>query len=303
MTEVQGLHHVTAYAKGAARNNGFFTETLGLRRVKTTVNFDAPDMYHLYYADAVGTPGTVMTYFPIPHAAPGRPGRGEVSRTVFAVPQGSLKHWETRLSAIGEVTRDEVFGTGRLLFTGPDGDRLAVTEATAPGRLWTERVPEAEAITGFHSVELSLGDIGATADVLRLLGYVEDVSEPGAARFRLPGGNGANLIDLRQLDAPRARPGAGSVHHVAFSVSDREAQLTLSGTLEAEGIRVTEQLDRNYFWSTYFRSPGGVLFEIATDGPGFAHDEDPRHLGERLMLPAQHEHLRDKLGQSLEPLQ
>ncbi|MCD1618464.1 VOC family protein [Salipiger manganoxidans] len=302
---IKGLHHVTALASSAARNNAFFTGTLGLRRVKKTVNFDAPDVYHLYYGDEAGTPGSVMTYFPFPHARRGRAGSGEVSTTAFAVPEGTLDAWEARLGEAGVpgLERVNTFGENRLLFQGPDGDGLALVEADDDRTPWTGNGIGADtALRGFHSVELRLRDTGPTADLLGLMGYQEECRQGNVTRFVLPAHNGAGTVDLAQVDAPQADQGAGSVHHIAFAVDDRAAQLQIRQALTEAGAQITPVIDRDYFWAIYFRSPGGVLFEIATNEPGFDRDEDLAHLGEALKLPQQHAHLRADLERRLEPL-
>jgi len=303
---VKGLHHVTSLASSAVANNAFFTATLGLRRVKTTVNFDAPDVYHLYYGTEVGAPGTVMTYFPHEGAKRGRRGTGEVSVTVFAAPEGSLDAWQARLEGAGvaALSRETRFGETRLGFEGPDGERFALVERADTRPPWTGGgVDGAMAIRGFDGVAMRLADAGPTAELLGLLGYEEQGREGSTTRFALPGGNGAGIVDLEGVSAPPAGQGAGSVHHVAFAVPDRAAQDALGATLTEAGFRVTRPIDRDYFWAIYFRSPGGVLFEIATDEPGFARDEDPAHLGEALKLPRQHEHLRPALEKHLVPLE
>lgn len=307
ITQIKGLHHVTSLAGHAQPNNAFFTHVLGLRRVKKTVNFDAPDVYHLYYGDAAGTPGSVMTYFPFPHAARGKPGVGEVSTTAFSVPRGSLGAWETRLAQHGTkaIARDTRFGEARLLFDGPDGDSFALIEGQNPGAaLWTGNGVSADmAISGFHSAVMRLADAGATAGLMGFMGYEVADAKDHVTRFRIPNGNGADLVDIEIIPgANPARQGAGSVHHLAFAVENRAAQLAVRQALTDAGVAVTPVIDRNYFWSIYFRTPGGVLFEIATNEPGFDHDEDTATLGQALKLPHQHEHLRARLEQTLEPL-
>lgn len=307
LNQIKGLHHVTSLASSASQNNAFFTRALGLRRVKKTVNFDNPDVYHLYYGDADGTPGTVMTYFPFPNAARGRRGTGEVGRTSFSVPKGSLNAWADRLSSFGtqDLERDAHFGETRLLFKGPDGDAFALVEVQDDLRApWTgEGVPEGMAIRGFHSTDMRLQDGGASAELLRFMGYEERERHDNVTRFAVPGGNVANIIDIETLPSvDAADQGAGSVHHIAFAVGNRARQLEVREALIDTGYRVTPVIDRNYFWAIYFRTPGGVLFEIATNEPGFDADEDTAHLGEALKLPSQHAHLREKLEGTLEPL-
>lgn len=307
LNQIKGLHHVTSMAASAKTNNTFFTDTLGLRRVKKTVNFDAPDVYHLYYGDEVGTPGSVMTYFPFPHIAKGRPGTGEVGTTVFAVPQNSLTYWGNRLASKGnlDMKADEAFGEKRLSFFGPDGDGFALVEVKDDDRAaWTGNGVDIDhAIRGFHSASMRLRDEGATAELLKFMGYEEVDRADGVVRLGIPGGNGADFIDLETMpNIARANLGAGSVHHIAFAVENREKQLEVRKALMDTGYQVTPVIDRDYFWAIYFRTPGGVLFEIATNEPGFDRDEDTAHLGEALKLPTQHAHLRSYLEEHLEKL-
>jgi glyoxalase family protein len=309
ITQITGLHHVTSLASGAQSNNDFFTKVLGLRRIKKTVNFDAPDVYHLYYGDGTGTPGTVMTYFPFPGARRGRPGAGEVGTTVFAVPPGALPYWQDRLTAQGVagLRTDSRFGQSRLLFTGPDGDGFALVEVDDdPRSPWTGNgVPADVAIRGFHSADMRLSATGAeaSAELLRFMGYTAQDSAGDITRFHVDGGNPANVIDITRTAAAPADQGAGSVHHIAFAVENREKQAEVRQALLDTGYQVTPVIDRDYFWAIYFRSPGGVLFEVATNEPGFDRDEDTAHLGEALKLPRQHEHLRAALESGhLEPI-
>lgn len=297
---INGLHHVTSLASDARVNNDFFTNTLGLRRVKKTVNFDAPDTYHLYYGDAAGTPGSVMTYFPFAHMMPGRAGTGEVGETIFAVPEGSLGFWAERLGSDDHVTR---FGETHLRFAGPDGDRFSLVESADARQGWTGAVGSDEAVRGFKGASLKLRDGGATGELLRFMGYEVEATEGAVTRYRVPNGNGADVIDLEVLPGtPLARQGSGSVHHIAFSVPDRAAQDLVRKAIADTGYQITPPIDRDYFWAVYFRTPGGVLFEVATAEPGFDRDEAPEHLGEALKLPRQHEHLRAAIEAHLEPI-
>ncbi|HEV7307214.1 VOC family protein [Ensifer sp.] len=305
--DIKGLHHVTSMASDAQQNNRFFTETLGLRRVKKTVNFDEPSVYHLYYGDENGTPGTVMTYFPFSHMMSGRPGVGEVGETQFSIPKGALAFWKDRLVAqgVGGIEADTVFGADRLRFTGPDGDGLALIEATNDVRApWlAEGISEDNAIRGFSGARFNLHDTAATEELLRFMGYERSETEGDVTRFIIPGGNGADTIDLAALPkTPFARQGAGSVHHIAFAVENREKQLEVRKALMDTGYQVTPVIDRDYFWAIYFRTPGGILFEIATNEPGFNRDEDTAHLGEALKLPNRYEPFRNQIEASLVPL-
>lgn len=302
--EIRGIHHVTAMAADANANNAFYTRTLGLRRVKKTVNFDAPDVYHLYYGDEGGTPGTIMTYFPFPRIGQGRPGTGEVGTTLFSVPESSLDFWRSRLRG-ADVEEDEAFGEKRLRFAGPDGDGLALVERPEDDRVaWTEGGVGADAaIRGFRGAVLRLAEADPTAELLKTMGYEERGREGAVRRFAVAGGNGADVIDIEtRPDMPRAVQGAGSVHHIAFSVENRDRQAEVRRMLVEAGMSVTPVIDRDYFYAIYFRTPGGVLFEVATAEPGFDRDEPREHLGEALKLPKQHEHLRAMLERTLVPI-
>lgn len=305
--EITGLHHVTSMAGNANENNQFFTKTLGLRRVKKTVNFDAPEVYHLYYGDEVGTPGSVMTYFPFGQMPRGRRGTGEVGITEFAVPKGALSFWKDRLSTQGVTGLSEgsFLGEDRLSFDGPDGDGFALVESEARGRTpWTGAgVPEDAGVLGFHGARFSLRDAAATGELLGFMGYQKDETEGNVTRYRIEGGNAADIIDLEEMaGAPSAGQGAGSVHHIAFAVEDRAAQLEVRRALMDTGYQVTPVIDRDYFWAIYFRTPGGVLFEVATNEPGFDRDEDTANLGEALKLPSRYEPHRAKIEGLLPPI-
>ncbi|MGV3576313.1 MAG: ring-cleaving dioxygenase [Devosia sp.] len=307
LNQIKGLHHVTSMAKDARNNNQFFTKKLGLRRVKQTVNFDEPSVYHLYYGDEKGTPGSVMTYFPFPNIGRGQFGTGEVGTAAFSVPKNTLDLWSDRLTKDGVtgLSRNATFGQNRLDFTGPEGDSFSMVETTDDERApWTtETVKEDFAIRGFHSASLRLRDAGATEELLKFMGYEQVDKHGGISRLGIPNGNGADFIDIETLPGVGSgRLGAGSVHHIAFAVENREKQLEVRKALMDTGYQVTPVIDRDYFWAIYFRTPGGVLFEIATNEPGFDRDEDTKHLGEALKLPSQHEHLRAQLEQHLQPL-
>ncbi len=305
--DIKGLHHVTSMASDARQNNSFFTETLGLRRVKQTVNFDDPSVYHLYYGDENGSAGTVMTYFPFQNMMQGRRGVGEVGETQFSVPKGALTFWQDRLTAqgVGGLESDVAFGANRLRFRGPDGDGLALVEAHDDNRApWlSPGIPSDVAIRGFAGARFSLHDSAATGELLGFMGYQRAEKQGDVTRFIIPGGNGADTIDLEALPKTAfARQGAGSVHHVAFAVDDREKQLEVRKALMDTGYQVTPVIDRDYFWAIYFRTPGGILFEVATNEPGFNRDEDTAHLGEALKLPSRYEAYRDQIRANLVPL-
>lgn len=300
INQIKGLHHVTSMAADANTNNQFFTKTLGLRRVKKTVNFDAPEVYHLYYGDEVGTPGTVMTYFPFGHMSPGQRGTGEVGVTEFAVPKGSLEYWKPRLAdlKVNDLAEGEFLGEKRLEFAGPDGDSFALVENDPQGRSpWTGGGVETdEGILGFRGARFRVKDAGGTAELLKFMGYEKAESDGNTTRYLIEGGNAANTIDIEELPSTgMAHQGAGSVHHIAFAVEDRAAQLEVRQALIDTGYQVTPVIDRDYFWAIYFRTPGGILFEIATNEPGFDRDEDTAHLGEALKLPTRYEPRRSKI--------
>ncbi|AUH63753.1 VOC family protein [Paracoccus zhejiangensis] len=301
---IKGLHHVTSMAGDANQNNQFFTKTLGLRRVKKTVNFDAPEVYHLYYGDEIGTPGSVMTYFPFGQMPQGKRGVGEVGVTEFAVPKGSLGFWKDHLAQQGVkgLKEDSFLGESRLEFAGPDADNFALVEAEAEGRTaWTgDGIGDAEGILGFHGARFRLRDAAATGELLTFMGYQKGETDGAITRYHIEGGNAARTIDLEALSgAGQAHQGAGSVHHIAFAVEDRAAQLEVRKALLDTGYQVTPVIDRDYFWAIYFRTPGGVLFEIATNEPGFDRDEDTANLGQSLMLPERYRPFRDQIERNL----
>jgi glyoxalase family protein len=288
-----GIHHVTSIASSARRNLDFYTGTLGLRLVKKTVNFDDPGSYHFYYGDAAGHPGAILTFFPWEGAAPGRLGIGEAQETVFSVPEGSIGYWTQRLIEKG-VAHDppaKRFGETILAFKDRDGTRLALAGVKRGEGVhgWSAaEVPAEHAIRGFHSVSLLLAEAGPTAAILTdVFGFVAEGREGLTHRYRAQGVEPGGIVDLRTAgEFLIARQGAGSVHHVAFRAADDAAQQAMVTKLvQDHHLRPTEQKDRNYFRSVYFREPGRVLFEIATDPPGFAVDEPLDSLGQALKLP------------------
>jgi len=306
-----GLHHVTAFSGSAARNLDFYTRILGLRLVKKTVNFDDPGTYHLYYGDETGRPGTILTFFPIPHAAPGRVGAGETGETAFRVPRASLGWWVQRVVEAG-VAHDApvaVMGEPTLRLCDPDGTRLALVGVAEAGQapaapVRSGDVPAEHAIRGLHGVTLHLGATEATAAILTdVLGFTEAAREGAATRYASGAAEGGFVTLWAVGEVPRGRQGAGSVHHIAFRAADDAAQGAMVAALTTRhGLAVTEQRDRAYFRSVYFREPGGVLFEIATDVPGFAVDEAVADLGASLKLPAGLEPHRARIEASLPAL-
>ncbi|GLS55304.1 ring-cleaving dioxygenase [Methylobacterium gregans] len=287
-----GIHHVTALSGPAGRNVDFYTRVLGLRLVKKTVNFDDPGTYHLYYGDEAGTPGSILTFFPIAHAAPGRVGIGETQETAFRVPRASMGWWTHRLVAAGvrHEALVQVLGEPVLRFRDPDGMMLALVGVAGAEAepAFADGIPAEHAIRGFHGVTLLLAEAGPTAAILEgVFGFRETGREGSAIRLE-SGARIGGAVTLRAVGQfLPGRAGAGSVHHVAFRAADDAQQAEMAQRVAREhGLSVTEQRDRNYFRSVYFREPGGVLFEIATDAPGFAVDEPAESLGQALKLPA-----------------
>lgn len=297
---VTGLHHVTALAGQPQDNLRFYTHALGLRLVKRTVNFDDPSTYHLYYGDRVGAPGTLLTHFPHPHARASTHGGEEITDTTLWIPKGSFEHWQTRLRSAGVATTAErLLGSPTLRIADPDGMRLLLVEHDAPGAPRASSEPTILAIGG---VTLHVPSGAETAAFLRsVMGFV-DVASEGATQ-RLSVGDGGQFVDV--VDAPglaHQHMGAGTVHHVAWRVPDDAAQARAAQRLRAAGIAVTPVMDRDYFRSIYFRAPGNVIFEIATDIPGFAVDEPVDELGSSLKLPKHIERHRAAIEAGLPPL-
>jgi glyoxalase family protein len=306
--EIRGLHHVTAIARSPQPNVDFYTEMLGLRLVKRTVNFDDPGTYHLYYGDEVGHPGTLITFFPWPLARAGTLGAGQVVTTSFAVPEGALPAWEERLRRFG-AARQMVAGEEILALPDVDGLRLELVAqpgAAAAGFWVGGGVGEREAIRGLLGVTLAASERAATAAFLsEVLGFRPLVEEGDRWRYQVGPANAgglANRLDLVERPDARGRLGVGSVHHVAWRVGDDAEQQAWRDRLVEHIVRVTPVLDRQYFRSIYFHEPGGTLFEIATDPPGFAVDEAVAELGETIRLPPWLEPARANIERVLPPL-
>ena len=305
-TAIVGLHHVTAIASDPQRNLDFYTEVLGLRFVKRTVNFDDPGTYHFYFGDDVGTPGTILTFFPWPGTARGVRGVGETMATAFSVPMGSLEYWRGRLAAHEVAVRETThFGGVHLAFEDPDGMVLELVEQTEAKATIAPRysdVPAEFAVQGFFGATLLELSLGRTEAMLGEMGYSKIAEVEGRVRFA-PGGTAlGRFIDVVvDKTARRGRMGAGTVHHIAFRTTDdaaQEAWREYLGTMAG----VTPVQDRTYFHSIYFREPGGVLFEIATDAPGFLIDEPVESLGERLCIPEWFEKQRASIEARVLPL-
>ncbi|GAA2544914.1 ring-cleaving dioxygenase [Pseudonocardia hydrocarbonoxydans] len=303
-----GLHHVTAIASDPQANVDFYTGVLGLRLVKQTVNFDAPDVYHLYYGDETGSPSSILTFFPWRGVPAGRQGSGLTTATAFSVPPESLGWWQSRIAALGiehegPRTRD---GEEVLTFRDPDG--LVIDVVAAPGDTrsgWdgVADVPAEHAVRGLHAVTLSERLPDPTVELLTgLLGMSAAGEDGDRARFAMAGGGAGAVLDVAADRRPDGLQAGGTVHHVAFRVADRATQAAWRAELVEAGMQVTEILDRQYFTSIYFREPGGVLFEIATDEPGFAVDEPLLELGRSLKLPPWLEPTREQIAASLPTL-
>jgi glyoxalase family protein len=297
---LEGLHHITMITGDARSNVAFYADTLGLRLVKKTVNFDDPSAYHLYFGDETGAPGSILTWFEFAGAAPGRAGLGMIHTLQLGVPgAAAIEFWETRLRDRGVTTERGADGT--LTFADPDGLRLQLVVAddgNPPLTAAHPEVPSEHAITGLEGARAYSMFSGVEESVLTdVLGFTHE----GDGEYRLQGEQRHFHWAYDPAPALAPRPGAGTVHHIAWASQDDDHLKWQARIREADGY-VTEVKDRDYFDAIYFREPRGVLFEIATLSPGFANDEDPAHLGEGLRLPKQHEHLREQLERTLQPI-
>jgi glyoxalase family protein len=286
---IVGLHHVTAYASDPQTNLDFYTEVLGLRFVKRTVNFDDPGTYHFYFGDDAGTPGTLLTFFPWPRAMRGTPGIGEVTLTAFSVPFSSVDFWEQRLLGFNlPVERSSRFEETVVTFPDPDGMKIEIVGhagATPANPPRFADIPTEHALRGFFGVTLFLKSSEKTEAILNIMGFTKRSEEGNRLRLSAEGSALGNHIDLLlNSEGRHGRMGAGSVHHIAFRVADDASQLEWR-EIVGKHLDVTPVLDRTYFHSIYFREPGGVLFELATDPPGFTLDEPIESLGEALRIP------------------
>ncbi|HEY1871923.1 MAG TPA: ring-cleaving dioxygenase [Chitinophagaceae bacterium] len=306
---ILGLHHITAIATSAKRNYDFYTKVLGLRFIKKTVNFDDPKTYHFYYGNEEGTPGTILTFFPWESTRSGRLGTGMATEISYSVPAGSFDFWQKRFeeNKVKYNKLAERFGEQYIHFEDPDGLQinLIVPKETDNRKPWTTgEVNEQVATKGFHSVTLTLENIHSTAKILTdVFGYTFLKQENNRHRFITDAVEDANIVDL--VETPGERPGfvaGGTNHHVAFRVKDDDILMTFREKVERHGLDITEKIDRNYFFSLYFREPGGVIFELASNNPGFSVDEPVNELGTHLKLPPQYEPMRSQLEEILIPL-
>jgi glyoxalase family protein len=306
---VLGLHHVTAISSDPQRTLDFYTKILGLRLIKLTVNYDDPSTYHVYFGDEIGHPGTVLTFFPWPGQPRGRKGAGQATNTSFSIPRESSTYWEDRLKSHGVSLETPLkrFGDTVLSFEDQDGQGLELvgTKETENRTGWSEGpIPREHSITGFHSVTLLEVVMERTESVLvDTLGFRQVGEEEN--RFRYEAGKGAAGTILDIVSSPNSKRGfvsVGTVHHVAFRASDDEHQNDLRQQILKGDLNVTQVINRNYFHSIYFREHGGVLFEVATDQPGFTIDESPEKLGTSLALPPWLENSRAEIEKNLPPV-
>jgi glyoxalase family protein len=305
MSKILGLHHITAIAGDAQRNYDFYTKILGFRLVKKTVNFDDPTTYHFYFGDEVGSPGTILTFFPWANIRQGQNGVGMATEVDYSIPKGSLNFWKTRFEKLNiSYKLSEKFGEKHIAFSDPDGLNISLIESrqkdNRKGRE-TDEINADVAIKGFYTVTLILNNIKGTATILtEVFGYNFLEQKENLYRYQTESVENAALIDL--LEMPLASKGlnaGGTIHHIAFRVKDEETLMAFREKIVSKGLHITEKINRDYFFSLYFREPGGVLFEIATDNPGFATDETVEKLGTSLQLPIQHEPLREKIEKAL----
>ncbi|MEK8129519.1 ring-cleaving dioxygenase [Paenibacillus filicis] len=304
--QTTGIHHITAFARDPQANVDFYAGVLGLRLVKQTINFDAPEVYHLYFGNESGSPGTIITFFPSPGSPKGRIGGGQVGITSYAVPVGSLSFWEQRLAGFGIQTQQvERFGETYLQFTDNEGLNLELVERSEgePSSWSFDGLTPDQAIKGFGGAVLYSVKPAATMDALQhVLGLEREGEDSGYARFQASGDIG-NVIDVPLAAAEWGTGGAGTVHHIAWRAQDFEDHARWQALVAEKGYRPTSIIDRQYFNAIYFREGGGILFEIATDPPGFANDEPAESLGETLMLPEWYEPHRAQIQAGLRPIQ
>jgi glyoxalase family protein len=301
-----GLHHITAVTKDLQTNIDFYQQVLGQRLVKTTVNFDDPGAYHLYYGDYTGDPGTAMTFFGWLNTVPGKVGSGETQAVAYSIPQQSVSYWNERLKQMGfsPASVESRFGQDVIPFDDLEGMRLELvaeenlpTMETWPG----SPVPEEHELHGFYGVSLWLDEIESTTRILsEILGYQQNGQEGNRYRFSVAGDAPGKVVDLvLKPNTGRGVFGASSIHHIAFRASSDEHQQEIQQQVRHMGIHATQVIDRQYFRSVYFRTPGGVLFEIATDQPGFTVNESAEELGSKLVLPPWYEARRDEIEANL----
>ncbi|MGO4545181.1 ring-cleaving dioxygenase [Paenibacillus sp. 2TAB23] len=299
-----GIHHVTAFVRNPQVTADFYAGVLGLRLIKKTINFDAPEVYHLYFGNEAGSPGTIITFFPWENSRKGKVGAGQVGYTTYVVPADAFQFWKERFTKLSvDFAETSRFGEQYLQLEDPDGLKLEIVarESGAPSKWTFGGVPAEKAIKGFGGAILYSAAPAATAETLvNVMGLVKIGEEGGYARFQSSGDLG-NVIDVNVESMELGHGGAGTVHHIAWRAKDDTEHAFWRSQVEGSGFLPTPIVDRQYFNAIYFRETGGILFEIATDPPGFARDEDAEHLGEKLMLPEWYEGRRKDIEQLLTP--
>jgi glyoxalase family protein len=309
MTQQQqtaGIHHITAFVQNAQETVDFYAGILGLRMIKKTINFDAPEVYHLYFGNEMGSPGTIITFFPWAHSRKGRIGGGQVGITTYAVPTGSLSFWEERLTQFDILfEKTKRFTETYLQFEDRDGLKLEIVEREqgATSQWSFGGIPTDKAIKGFGGAVLYSTAPDKTSQLLEQVMGLQKVGQEGAyARFKSFGDLG-NIVDINVTPMAYGAGGAGTVHHIAWRAKDDAEHALWRSHVQSNGFQPTPIVDRQYFNAIYFREEGGILFEIATDPPGFARDEQPEALGEKLMLPEWFEESREQIERNLPPIQ
>jgi glyoxalase family protein len=307
--KVLGIHHITAIAGSAKRNFEFYTKILGLRLVKKTVNFDDPGTYHLYYGDEIGSPGTILTFFPWMRVTKGQVGTGMATEIGYSVPDKSLDFWIQRFkdNDVHILQIGKRFDEKYISFEDPDGLNLSliIPDKLDHRKPWeTNDVTSSAATRGFHSISLMLRDIKATSEILTdIFEYTLSGQEGNRYRYKTDAVENASIVDL--LETPDGLPAinaGGTIHHIAFRVKDEDTLMAFREKIVKKGFGITPKIDRNYFFSLYFREPGGILFELATDNPGFAADEPVNEFGKNLKLPPQYENRRSEIEKVLPSL-
>ncbi|MCH8567451.1 MAG: ring-cleaving dioxygenase [Balneolales bacterium] len=306
--QVHGLHHITAIAGDPQENLDFYTKILGLRLVKKSINQDAPDTYHLFFADKHGNPGTDLTFFPWPAMRKAQTGAGMATEVTFAIPKGSLGYWKDRLNSNNITFKEDTrFGDVHLVFEDPHGLQLTLTESDDDRDVepWEKSsVPEKHQLRGMHSTRFQVKEMKFTEVLLcDGLGFEKGATENGWTRFTVDGGTSGNMVEVKaDSSLGYGEWGTGGIHHIAWRVKDTQEEMEVRSRVMQFGLSPSPQIDRFWFKSVYFKEPGGVLFELATDGPGFDRDEDPESLGEKLILPPWYEDKRSVIEAGLPKL-
>lgn len=303
LTDTPGIHHITGIVRNDQENVDFYREVLGLRLVKQTVNFNEKFTRHLFYGDETGSPGTALTFFPYPAEDDGRPGKPQISTAALVIPSDSVTYWRDRLVNHGvEVTESNRFDETVLRFAGPDGTQLELVTGESSVEPWADGpVPTQHASRGIHGVTLLSTNVFVTASVLDTLGFELTEQEGDRIRYQAPGDR-ATVVDLLDRDVEFGREGAGSIHHVAVRIPEKEQLYEWHDLFRERGYDVSRVKDRHFFHSLYVREPGGILFELATEQPGLTADIDLDTLGQSLFLPPWLEEDREMIESQLQPL-